>query len=119
MNFRPGVPATLTRQRAGQSAPVQITPTTRTPGSEPAAGDLGLELRAAPGGGAEVVRIAARSAASRAGVLAGDVITMLDGTSLPSVAAVRRAYDGLPSGGHLIVGLERGPAHIVVAVTKR
>ena len=119
MNLRPGFEAAFTRVRAGQSEVVRVTPTTRGAGPEQVAEGFGIELRAAPGGGVEVVRLTPRTAAARAGILPGDVITMMAGTKLPSETALRRAYDRMPSGGRLLLGIERGAAHLVVTLTKR
>jgi hypothetical protein len=83
-----------------------------------AAPGLGLELLARSGGGIEVLSVAPGSAADRAGVLAGDVITRIGDLPRPSPADARRLYTQLASDAWLLVGITRGDRRMVVALSK-
>jgi S1-C subfamily serine protease len=74
---------------------------------------LGLTLRARTGIGAEVVRLERGSAADRAGLAPGDIITHVATVSAPSAAQVMRAYTSMRRGERVIVAITRGDAHFV------
>jgi hypothetical protein len=88
----------------------------RSPG--PRRLELGLELRAAGGLGAEVMRVRPASMAAHAGVLEGDVITQAGAIAAPTPQQVARAYQDLPPGGALLVGVTRLGEPLVLAVEK-
>ena len=62
------------------------------PATRPANRSLGLTLRARPKIGAEVVRIEPASAADRAGLTLGDVITLVADVPAPTPAQVTRSF---------------------------
>jgi S1-C subfamily serine protease len=85
--------------------------------AEPAANrPLGLTLRARPGIGADVVRLDASSAADRAGLAAGDVITAIGAVQAPTPAQVARSFSATPVGQHLVVGVSRANTHFVTTL---
>ena len=86
---------------------------------EPAEATLGLQLRAVPRTGAEVLSVRPRSRAARAGIEAGDVITVIGQQTAPTPAQVTRAFGAVPQDGSLLVALTRGSEHRVVVLDKR
>jgi hypothetical protein len=79
----------------------------------PASRSLGLTLRARTRIGAEVVRVEPGSAADRAGLAIGDVITLVGELSAPTPAQVTRSYASMAQGERVIVAVTRGDAHFV------
>jgi len=79
---------------------------------------LGLTMRTIPRIGAEVVHVLARSAAARAGIQAGDIITRAGDVDTPSAANVSRAFGTGSQGGSLVVALTRDQDHRVLAINK-
>ncbi len=83
------------------------------------ASELGLVLRNAPHAGSEVLRVSSDSAARLAGIVAGDLITDLDGTPDPSPNGIERTFREADSGGFLLLAISRKGEHLMVAVRKR
>ena len=79
---------------------------------------LGLSLRARPGTGAEVMRVDPASAAARAGLAAGDVITLMGNSAAPTPAEVQRSYAALREGQRILVAATRGSRHFVTTVER-
>jgi S1-C subfamily serine protease len=90
---------------AGEPSPAASTPR------------LGLRLRTKPGIGAEVVTVDSGSAASRAGLRAGDVITRFGEVTAPTADAVLRLFASSEP-RPLLAAIERGDEHLLVAVEK-
>jgi S1-C subfamily serine protease len=84
----------------------------------PAPRPLGLTLRQRRGVGAEVVRVAPASLAARAGLGAGDVITVIGAVRAPTPAQVTRSFSSLPDRQPILVGVTRGDAHFVTAIER-
>jgi S1-C subfamily serine protease len=84
----------------------------------PADRTVGLALRARPGLGAEVVRVQPGSAGQRAGLAAGDVITVVGGILAPTPRQVTRSFAAMREGPPQIVGITRGDTHIVTALER-
>jgi S1-C subfamily serine protease len=81
--------------------------------AQPATRSLGLTLRARTKIGAEVVGIERGSAADRAGLSIGDVITLVANVSAPTPAQVMGSYTSMGQGERVIVAVTRGGAHFV------
>jgi S1-C subfamily serine protease len=79
---------------------------------------LGLTLRPRPRLGVEVVRLERGSAAERAGLAVGDVITVFGEIVGPTPNQMNRAYAAMPSGKPVIVGVTRGDVHFVTALER-
>ena len=80
---------------------------------------IGLTLRSAPRLGAEVIRVEPQSAAFRAGLQAGDVITVVGDLERPTAAAASRA---LAAGGvdrPVVIGITRAGRHHVLALDRK
>jgi hypothetical protein len=118
MQMPPGVAVSVQIVRDGQPSTVTITPLARGTVGQPQVNDLGLELRAVRGAGSEAVRVAPRSAAARAGFQAGDLITGIGSIDAPDPRAVTRAFSEAAAGQHLVVRVERGSTHLILALTK-
>ena len=91
----------------------EVAVVAKAPAAQPPSPSLGLTLRARTNTGAEVVRIEQRSAADRAGLAIGDVITLVADVSAPTPAQVVRAYASLSQGERVMVAVTRGAAHLV------
>ena len=78
---------------------------------------LGLTLRAIQGVGVEVVRVDPGSSGDRSGLLAGDVITRVGSTDVPTPAELRQAFAS-PGGLAPIVAYTRGTSRRVTALEK-
>jgi hypothetical protein len=103
-------------RRGGDSRDVTLV--AKAPPAPPAQQSLGLTLRARTKVGAEVVRVDRRSAADRAGLAAGDVITLVAGVSAPTPAQVVSAYNSMGQGGRVMVAVTRGDTHFVTTVDR-
>jgi hypothetical protein len=90
-----------------------VTLVANAPAAQPASRSLGLTLRALSKIGAEVVRIERGSAADRAGLALGDVITLVADVSAPTPAQVIRSYTSMGQIERVIVAVTRGDAHFV------
>jgi serine protease Do len=115
---RAGQAVAIEARRHGESVTASIVPVSRMRISEEPSRQLGLDLRPLRGAGAEVVRVIPRGAAALAGVLTGDVITLVDRVQAPAPAAIERAFANAGSPGRLIVGVQRGRRHLVLVLSK-
>jgi S1-C subfamily serine protease len=89
------------------------------PPDPPARWPLGLALRSVAGRGAEVLRVDPESAASRAGLQAGDVITIAGGVEAPTAAQVTRLFAESPDTAPVLIVVARGDAHHVTVLEKK
>lgn len=106
----------LTVRRSGEVRDVPLTvAAVPAPAGSPA---LGLTLRAVRGAGVEIVGVGPGSAAFRAGLEAGDVITRFGEVDAPSAAQVARVFAAAPEGLPVLAGVTRGTAHLVVALER-
>ncbi len=110
-------PVALEVLRGGTPASISVTPVAMTAAT--ATPDLGLELRTVRGIGAAVVAVAPGSAAARADLRPGDIITFAAGKDGPDAAAVVRACRELAPGRQLLVGVTRESRHLVMALPAR
>jgi S1-C subfamily serine protease len=116
----PGDPLLLGVRRAGEAQEIQLTTGQHPPPPPPLETDeLGLTMRTVPRVGVEVVRVDPESAAARAGIMAGDVITLIGETEAPTPADVTKAFVASPPSSALLVRIARGDRHHVLAVEKR
>jgi hypothetical protein len=77
---------------------------------------LGLRLRRQPGTGAAIVSVDAGSAAARAGLRSGDLITRAGSSLAPTAAEVDRAYRSASPARPLLLAVTRGTEHLIIAV---
>jgi S1-C subfamily serine protease len=65
-----------------------------------------------------VVRIDRRSAADRAGLAIGDVITLIAEVSAPTPAQVMRSFTSMGEGERVMLGVTRGDTHFVTTLER-
>lgn len=104
----------LVREVTIVAAPVVAAPVA----SEAAADSLGIRLRTRRGLGAEVIDVEAQSAAARAGIEPGDLITGIGSQKSPTASQVSSAYTAVASGASILAAISRGDGHYVVALSK-
>jgi hypothetical protein len=104
-------------RRAGQTrevhlqAPVAPLPPERS-------GRLGLRLRRAAKVGSEVLAVDPGTAADRAGLIAGDRITLIGTTTAPTPAQVEAAFAAAEEGKPILVGIMRGATTMVTTLSR-
>ncbi|HVH55966.1 MAG TPA: PDZ domain-containing protein [Vicinamibacterales bacterium] len=106
-----GETLSLRVRRRGEIREVALV--ANAPAAQPASRSLGLTLRARTKIGAEVVRIERWSAADRAGLNLGDIITLVADVSAPTPTQVMRSYTSMGQGDRVIVAVTRGDTHFV------
>jgi hypothetical protein len=111
-----GETLTLRVRRRGELREVRLTATAAAP--QPSRRSLGLTLRARTRIGVEVVRVESGSAAERAGLTAGDVITLVGELSAPAPAQVLRTFASMDQGQRVLVAVTRGDAHFVTTLER-
>ena len=79
---------------------------------------LGLTLRSRARAGAEVVRVEEGTAADRAGLIAGDLITLIADVTAPRPAQVVRSFNSVGRGQRVMMAITRGDAHIVTTLER-
>lgn len=119
--------ARMARLRAGEAirlrirrdGKVQGVTVPATPLEAPAQrANLGLTLQRRSESGADVVRVEPGSAAYRAGLEPGDLITLVGDVAAPTPAQVSRAFAAAPEGQLVLVGVTRGTAHHVMVLER-
>jgi S1-C subfamily serine protease len=111
-----GETLSLRVRRRGEIRDVALV--ANAPAAQPPSRSLGLTLRARTKIGAEVVRIDRGSAADRAGLALGDVITLVADVSAPSPAQVMRSYTSMGQGERVMVAVTRGDTHFVTTLER-
>ena len=111
-----GETLSLRVRRRGEIRDVALVAT--APAAQPASRLLGLALRGRTNVGAEVVRLERGSAADRAGLVPGDVITLVADIPAPTPAQVLRSYTSLGQGERVIVAVTRGDVHVVTTLER-
>lgn len=108
----------LSVRRRGEAREIQIT-VAAAPPTRSKAPLLGLTMRAVPRIGVEIVHVDPGSAAARAGIEAGDVMTLIGEIERPTPAQVTRAFLSTPDDRQLLVAVTRGDRHRVLALAKQ
>lgn len=109
---------TLTLRVRRQTGAREVVLVARTRPEAAAARTPGLTLRAVPAVGTEVLRVMPGSAAERAGLAPGDVITLIADVRRPLPAQILRSYASLREGQRVIVAVTRGNAHFVTTLDR-
>ncbi len=78
---------------------------------------LGVSVKTAASGGVTVSQVSSGSAADSAGVKAGDVITAVDGTSVPTAEKLRAIIAGDKPGDKITLTIQRGGASKTLTAT--
>jgi hypothetical protein len=104
--------ARLQVRRRGAVTEVAVTPRPVRPGDE-----LGLTL-ARSGIGSRVVRVAGGSAAARAGLRPGDVLSAVGASRALAPVDLRRQFTSLPENGTLLLAVARGDDHHIAVLAR-
>lgn len=112
----PGDRLVLRIRRGGELRDVTVV--AAAPETPTDSGQLGLTLRGRAGVGAEVVRVVRGSAADRAGLAAGDLITLVADIAAPSAAQVMRAFASESAGQPVMMAVTRGNTHLVTTLAR-
>lgn len=112
----PGDALALRIRRGGQVQDVTLVAAARL--AIPVSPQLGLTLRPAPRAGAEVIQVDRGSAADRAGVAVGDVITLIAAVRAPSPAQVLREFNRLAEVQRVLLAITRGDTHVVTTLER-
>jgi hypothetical protein len=97
---------------------IDLPLTLPAPEAEAPAPAIGMTLRELSGVGTSVIDVVRGSAADRAPLLAGDVITLAGDTSRPTPEHIRNAFAAAKPGESILIALTRGQKHLVVALVK-
>jgi S1-C subfamily serine protease len=103
-------------QNAVRTAGVTVRPVV----AAPAAGDSspGLTLRTAPRVGATIVRVEPDSPAGRAGLVVGDVLTLVGDIQTPTAAQATRALASASRDRPMVIGVLRAGTHRVLTLER-
>jgi S1-C subfamily serine protease len=111
----PGASIVLRVRRASEVRQVSLV----TAASPPFDAALGLTMRTVRRVGADVSEVSPGSAAARAGIREGDVITAVGNIRAPTAQQVETAFAAAPANRPLLVAIARGNRHHVVALEKK
>jgi S1-C subfamily serine protease len=114
----PGSTVSLRVVRRGAAVEASVPVRPLSPTAPQGSGELGLDLRLVRGTGSEVMAVAPRSAAARAGLRTSDVIARFDAVDAPTPAQIRSAYAAAAAGSHLLVAVHRAGSPLVLALEK-
>jgi S1-C subfamily serine protease len=115
----PGSVLMMRLVRKGETLEVPVSVASSAPvGDTEQTPRLGLVLRTRNGQGSEVVSVEPGSAAARAGLAAGDLITQTGDQARPAPADIRRLFAQTAADGWLLVGVMRDDRRLVVALGK-
>jgi S1-C subfamily serine protease len=103
-------------RRRGEVQEVALT--AASVASPPVSRALGLTLRGRKGIGTDVVRVERASAADRAGLAAGDIITLVADVHAPTPAQVTRSFASVGEGQRVMVAVTRGDVHLVTTLER-
>ena len=107
--------AALRVHRRGQAVDVSVA----VPGAAAALpGVLGLTLARVPGAGSRVLQVLPGTAADRAGLKAGDLVTLAGEQAAPAPAQVRRSFGAIPDGGVVLFAITRERSHWLATLTR-
>ena len=110
-----GEKAVLKVRRAGELHDITLI---ATPARPVRSGAFGLTLVRAPGLGSRITRVAAHTAADRAGLQVGDIITMAGEDVEPTPSTVRRIFDAAHEGGAVVLAIRRGETYRLVVLRR-
>lgn len=113
------VPIRIVRRQKPLEVSVTARDATGPPLPPPTAADPGMVLRTVPDLGTEVVAVRRGGAAARSGLAVGDVIVRFEGRDDPASPELLRAYRAAAPGAALLLGVQRGSQHLVVALEKQ
>ena len=110
-----GEKAALKVRRAGELHDITLSVAPARPVRSSA---LGLTLVRAPGLGSRITQVAAHTAADRAGLQVGDIVTIAGDDVEPPPSIVRRLFDEARDGGAVVLAIRRGETHRLMVLTR-
>lgn len=113
--LRSGEKAVLKVRRAGELHDITLIVVPRPPVRSSA---LGLTLVRAPGLGSRITQVAAHTAADRAGLQVGDIVTVAADEVEPSPSVIRRVFNEAHEGRAVVLAIRRGETHRLVVMTR-
>jgi hypothetical protein len=114
---RPGEPLELRLVRRGSLVAARVVPRPASALAAEGTLPLGLSIRPVRQGSA-IERVESGSAAQRAGLRPGDVVTRVDGELAPAPGELRALFEGLGPGQALLVGIERDGVPLMLALSR-
>ena len=111
-----GDQAALKVHRAGELHDITLIAPPAQPVRSSAA--LGLTLARASGLGSRITQVAPHTAAARAGLQVGDIVTMAGAHVDPSPAMVRHVFDDAAEGGAVVLAVTRGESRRLVVLAR-
>lgn len=115
----PGGNVVLTGVRRGAPLEVTIAAADATAPPAPATDGPGLVGRYVTGLGTEVLSLTPQGAAAAAGLAPGDLILTIDGRQAPNTVHINSRYRAAAPGSALLMTIQRGGRHHVLALEKR
>jgi hypothetical protein len=114
--MREGDSTLLVVRRGGATRDVRLAAVAAT--TLPGKIALGLTLRTAHRAGAAIVQVDPDSAAARAGLQVGDILTLVDSISAPTAAQASRLFAAAARERPVLIGYTRGATHRVLALAR-
>lgn len=111
----PGDTLALRVRRNGAVQDVAVVAAAPPPAA-PASSQLGLALRSLARIGAQITRLDPGSAADRAALAEGDVITLIGAVAAPTAAQVLRAFNAIDEGQQVMIAVTRGQSRFVTVL---
>jgi len=111
-----GEALTLRVRRGGELRDVALTAISSQ--APPVVRSLGLTLRSRTGIGVEVTRVDRGAAGDRAGLLAGDLITLIAALPAPTPTQVARALSSVSQGQRVMIAVTRDDTHFVTTLER-
>jgi hypothetical protein len=110
-----GEKAALALRRAGELHDVTLTVAPARPVRSSA---LGLTLVRAPGLGSRITQVAPHTAGDRAGLRAGDIVTIAGDDVEPPPSLIHRLFENAAEGGAVVLAIRRGDTRRLVVLTR-
>ena len=112
------LPGDMVRLRVRRDHMVREFSVTAGPSTPSTALELGVDMRELRGTGTEVVHVRAGSAAARAGMVAGDIVTSIGGIDAPAPTVVSRTFAKSSQERPLLVAVIRNGARRILVLRK-
>jgi S1-C subfamily serine protease len=112
------LPGDIVRLRVRRDRMVREFSVTAGPSTPSTTLELGIDMRELRGTGTEVVHVRPGSAAARAGMVAGDIVTSIGGIDAPAPTVVSRTFAKASQDRPLLVAVIRNGARRILVLGK-